>query len=317
MDIPQKLAALRQKMDERGIDAYLVPTDDFHSSEYVGDYFKCRRFLTGFTGSAGTALVTKEGAYLWTDGRYFLQAGEQLKDSTVCLMKMGEEGVPSIDQFVSDYLKEGGVLGFDGRCMTAGMGDRYARILKKKGACVKVSENGAPLDLVGEIWADRPAMSCEKVWSLGIEYAGKSRADKLKELRSAMEDRTCSYHVLTSIDDIAWLLNLRGNDIAYNPVFLSYLIVTPDSVLLFAQRKAFGEEILADLEQDGVTLREYSEIYSYVHTIPDKSRVLMDSTSVNYTLWTSLDHAVRVDGSNPTMLAKSIKNHHRQPVRHW
>ena len=308
MSVPERLEALRQKMEENGIDAYLVPTDDFHGSEYVGDYFKCRMFLTGFTGSAGTALVTMDGAWLWTDGRYFLQAQEELKDSTVSLMKAGEDGVPTIEQFVAERLGEGDVLGFDGRCMTAGKGDRFERILKKNGAGVMVSKNGSPLDLAGEIWKDRPALSCEKVWSLDIGYSGKTRADKLKELRASMEEKKCGYHILTSIDDIAWLLNLRGSDIACNPVFLSYLIVTPDNVLLFAQAEAFDEEIIRSLEDDGVFLKGYNDIYSYVNAIPEKTRVLLDSSLVNYTIWTSLGHLIRVDSQNPTMLAKAVKN---------
>ena len=308
MSVPERLAALRQKMEENGIDAYLVPTDDFHGSEYVGDYFKCRIFLTGFTGSAGTALVTMDGAWLWTDGRYFLQAQEELKDSTVSLMKAGEDGVPTIEQFVAEHLGEGDVLGFDGRCMTAGKGDRFERILKKNGAGVMVSKNGSPLDLAGEIWKDRPALSCEKVWSLDIGYSGKTRTDKLKELRASMEEKKCGYHILTSIDDIAWLLNLRGSDIACNPVFLSYLIVTPDNVLLFAQAEAFDEEIIRSLEDDGVFLKGYNDIYSYVNAIPEKTRVLLDSSLVNYTIWTSLGHVIRVDSQNPTMLAKAVKN---------
>lgn len=308
MSVPERLEALRQKMEENGIDAYLVPTDDFHGSEYVGDYFKCRMFLTGFTGSAGTALVTMDGAWLWTDGRYFLQAQEELKDSTVSLMKAGEDGVPTIEQFVAERLGEGDVLGFDGRCMTAGKGDRFERILKKNGAGVMVSKNGSPLDLAGEIWKDRPALSCEKVWSLDIGYSGKTRTDKLKELRASMEEKKCGYHILTSIDDIAWLLNLRGSDIACNPVFLSYLIVTPDNVLLFAQAEAFDEEIIRSLEDDGVFLKGYNDIYSYVNAIPEKTRVLLDSSLVNYTIWTSLGHLIRVDSQNPTMLAKAVKN---------
>ena len=171
-----------------------------------------------------------------------------------------------------------------------------------------VSKNGSPLDLAGEIWEDRPALSCEKVWSLDIAYSGKTRADKLKELRAAMEEKKCGYHILTSIDDIAWLLNLRGNDIACNPVFLSYLIVTPDNVLLFAQAEAFDEEIIRSLEDDGVFLKGYNDIYSYVNAIPEKSRVLLDSSLVNYTIWTSLGHVIRVDSQNPTMLAKAVKN---------
>ena len=308
MLIPERLEALRKKMEQIGIDAYLVPTDDYHSSEYVGDYFKSRQFLTGFTGSAGTALVLKDGAYLWTDGRYFLQAAEQLKDTGVTLMKMGEEGVPSIEQFVKEHLREGAVLGFDGRCMTAGRGERFERILKKNGADVRVSEEGSPLDLVDGIWEDRPPMSCEKVWELGIEYAGKSRADKLKDLRDTMADRMCGFHILTSIDDIAWLLNLRGKDIAYNPVFLSYLVMGPEETLLFARKEAFDDAVVRRLEEDGVSLREYNEVYRYVQTIPEESRVLLDSASVNYTIWKSLAHVKRVDCSNPTMSAKAVKN---------
>ena len=308
MTIPERLNELRQKMQEAGISAYLVPTDDFHGSEYVGDYFKCRQFLTGFTGSAGTALVTMDGAYLWTDGRYFLQAGEQLKDTGVTLMKIGEEGVPTILEFVRDSLKEGQVLGFDGRCMTAGRGVQLARALEKSGALVKVSRDGAPLDLAGEIWKDRPALSCEPVWELDLSLAGKSRAQKLEDLREKLEEAACPFHIMTSIDDIAWLLNLRGNDIACNPVFLSYLAVTPDQVILFAQEAAFPEEIRATLEEDGVQLRPYGEIYSWVESIPEKSRVLLDPGSVNYTLWTALEHTARVERENPTLLAKAVKN---------
>lgn len=151
MTVPERISALRARMQEHGIDAYLVPTDDFHSSEYVGDHFKCREYITGFTGSAGTALILKDSAYLWTDGRYFLQASDQLKDSGVELMRMGDEGVPTIEEFVASHLGEGQTLGFDGRCVTAGKGSRFARILKKKGASMSVSA-----DLIGEIWKDRP-----------------------------------------------------------------------------------------------------------------------------------------------------------------
>ena len=272
MTIPERLNALRQKMKEAGVTACLVPTDDFHGSEYVGDYFKCRQFLTGFTGSAGTALVTMDAAYLWTDGRYFLQAEEQLKDTGVTLMKIGEEGVPTILEYVRGSMKDGQVLGFDGRCMTAGRGVQLARALEKNGAAVKVSLDGKPLDLPGEIWADRPALPCEKVWELGISFAGKSRAQKLRELRGKMEEAECPFHIMTSIDDIAWLLNLRGNDIDCNPVFLSYLAVTPREVLLFAQEPAFGEEIRTALKEDGVQLRPYGEIYSRVRDIPGTGR---------------------------------------------
>lgn len=316
MTVPERLSALRALMEKRGIDAYLVPTDDFHSSEYVGDHFKCREFITGFTGSAGTALVLKDSACLWTDGRYFLQADAQLKGSGVTLMKMGEEGVPTIEEFVAENLSEGQTLGFDGRCMTAGKGDRFARLLKSKAADIS-----ADMDLIGEIWEDRPDFSKKPVWELDTRWTGKSRAEKLADLRKAMAEVKADYHVITSLDDIAWLLNLRGDDVACNPVFLAYLAVTPDNIYLFAQPEEFGDEALPEavfgvygsfllkkLEEDRVHLKPYDDLYEFIRTIPSGSHLLFDTTTVNYKVWTSVPKGVHIiDRINPSMLAKSIK----------
>lgn len=325
MTISEKLAALRSEMAENHVDAYLVPTDDFHNSEYVGEYFKSRQFISGFTGSAGTALITAGTALLWTDGRYFLQAAEQLDGTGFELMKIGEEGVPTIEAYLEHLLSKGQVLGFDGRCMSAGRGDRFARILQKNGASVNAS-----LDLIGAVWADRPELSCRKVWELDPQYTGKSRAQKLSDLREAMEKKHCSFHIITSLDDIAWLLNLRGDDIPCNPVFLAYAVVTRNEVLLFAQKEAFeggghlaplysqktensqadgsSETLRKHLEADGVRLLPYDGIYRYLSEIPAHSRVLLDSSSVNYTVWTSLGNDVcRIDQTNPTLLWKAVK----------
>ena len=230
MTVEEKLSALRARMKEEGVDAFLVPTEDFHCSEYVGDYFKCRTYLTGFTGSAGTALVTDQEALLWTDGRYFIQAAQQLEGSGISLMKMGEPGVPTIEEYLSEHLGKDQVLSFDGRCMTAGKGERFSRLLAPKGARVR-----ADLDLVGDIWPDRPALSCTPVWELGTEYTGLSRAEKIRMIRDEMKKNRCSFHIMTALDDIAWLLNLRGEDIPCNPVFMSYAVVTESEVLLFSQ----------------------------------------------------------------------------------
>lgn len=316
MTVPERISALRALMEKKGIDAYLVPTDDFHSSEYVGDHFKCREFITGFTGSAGTALILKDQAYLWTDGRYFLQAEDQLDGSGVSLMRIGDEGVPTIENFIADRLGKGQVLGFDGRCMTAGKGDRLSRLLGKKEASVC-----ADYDLVGEVWEDRPAFSRKPVWELDVKWTGKSRKDKLAGLRADMAKAGADYHIITSLDDIAWLLNLRGDDVACNPVFLAYLAVTPDSVLLFAQPEEFsdaadpaavhgvyGSFLVKGLEEDGVHLRPYDGLYDFIKTIPSGSSLLMDTTTVNYKVWTSVPEKVRViDKTNPTLLPKSIK----------
>ena len=306
--VPEKLSALRACMKKEGIDAWLVPTDDFHGSEYVGDYFKCREFLTGFTGSAGTALVTADGAYLWVDGRYFIQAEKQLSGSGIELMKIGEEGVPTIETFVQERLTGGQVLGFDGRCVPYSKAGLLYKKLGKKGISCRISAGDSPLDLVGQIWEERPAFPSAPVWELEETYAGKSRAEKLSMLREEIRKEECGYHILTSLDDIAWLLNLRGNDILDTPVFLSCFVMTPEGAWLFACRDAFGRELAAALSKDGVELRDYEQIWTVGGQIPEKSRILMNPESVNATLWESLSHAERVERKNPTLLMKAVKN---------
>ena len=179
--IPERLAALREEMKRRGIDIYVVPTADFHESEYVGEHFKARKFITGFTGSAGTAVFTKDQAGLWTDGRYFIQAAQQLEGSGVELMKMGEPGVPTVEDFIADAIPEGGVLGFDGRVVAMGLGQDLEERLAKKGATINYSE-----DLIDKIWEDRPALSEKPAFALGEEYTGESTASKLARIREAM-----------------------------------------------------------------------------------------------------------------------------------
>lgn len=310
MTVPERLAALRQKMKEAGVDAYLVPTDDFHGSEYVGEYFKCRKFITGFTGSAGTALIMQDMAGLWTDGRYFLQAEQQLSGSGVTLFKMREEGVPTIAQFLEEHLGQGKVLGCDGRTITAAEGEDLKERLAKKGALIRPER-----DLIGEIWADRPALSCEPVWSLGMEYAGESAAQKIKRVRAAMEEKGSGLLLLTSLDDIAWLLNIRGNDVACNPVVLSYLLLGRDSAVLYAQEKAFPEEVLSALEADGVRLRGYHQIYEDVKELDASERIWLDPDKVNYVLKESLPGGMRLlREKNPTEWMKACKN--STQVRH-
>ena len=308
MTVPEKLSALRACMKSEGIDAWLVPTDDFHGSEYVGGYFKCREFLTGFTGSAGTALVTVDGAYLWTDGRYFLQAAQQLEGTGVTLMKIDAEGVPTIGEYLEENLKQGQVLGFDGRCMKAAAAKDLFRKLESRGIAWKVRAGGKPLDLVGRIWKQRPPLSCEPVWELDVCWAGKSRGEKLQMLREAMEKESCGYHLITSLDDIAWLLNLRGDDIPCNPVFLSCLFVTQDRALLFAQEKAFGNDVKSSLERDGIILESYEAVWEGACAVPGHARILLDPSSVNVTLWESLGYAERIEKPNPTILMKAVKN---------
>ena len=299
----ERLERLREKMRERGIDVYVVPTSDFHESEYVGEHFACRKYITGFTGSAGTAVVTMTEAGLWTDGRYFVQASGQLKGSDVALMKMGVEGVPTVLEYIGQKLPEGGKLGFDGRVINELLGEDMEAAVSGKHGTVVYGE-----DLVGMIWEDRPALSREPVWILDEKYCGKSAGEKIGDLRRAMKQAGADVHVLTALDDIVWLLNIRGNDVPCNPVVLSYLVVTDSQVLFFVQEEALDDEVKAYLNGLGVTVRPYDSIYEYVKTLRDQA-VMVEKSRVNYALCHNLDSSCRlIDRMNPTALAKAVKN---------
>ena len=302
--IPERLAALRTLMKEKKMDAYLIPTDDFHGSEYVGDYFKCRKYMTGFTGSAGTAVVMEDMAGLWTDGRYFIQAAQQLEGSTVTLFKMGEPGVPTVHEFLEKNLKPGQCLGFDGRTV----GAKEAEELEKKLQANQVTISCGK-DLVGEIWEDRPGLSCEPVKELETCWAGKSRAEKCSEIRKAMEEKGADVFILTSLDDIAWLLNIRGGDVPCNPVVLSYLVMKKDEILLFANEKSFPDQVKEALLADGIKLQPYDSVYDYAASVPEGLRVLLCKAKVNCRLVNSIPAGVTVlDEENLTYLPKAIKN---------
>lgn len=302
--IKQRLASLRSEMAKRNIAVYIIPTADFHGSEYVGEHFKARKFITGFTGSAGTAVITMKEAGLWTDGRYFVQAAEQLEGTTVELRKIGVEGVPTIDEYIEATLEEGQVLGFDGRTVDGTWGKKLAEIASKKNGSVYVDE-----DLVDIVWTDRPAMSCEPARILDIKYSGKNTADKLADVREAMKENNADIHLLSSLYDIAWLLNVRGNDISYVPVVLSYLAVTEKECIWFLQEEIVTPELRTYLDNNGITTRPYDSFYDYVKRLPSDSRVLMDTSVANYRLCNSIpSDVVIIDEANPTVLMKSIKN---------
>lgn len=291
-------------MKEKKIDAYLVPTDDFHGSEYVGDYFKCRKYITGFTGSAGTAIITQDMAGLWTDGRYFIQAADQLRDTTIELFKSGEPGVPTVHQFLNDKLEEGMCLGFDGRTVSAREAEELQELLQEKHITFSVND-----DLIGEIWEDRPVLSCEPVMELDVRWTGKSRADKIAEIREQMKAKEADTFILTSLDDIAWLLNIRGNDIHCCPVVLSYLVMMENELRLYANAAAFSEEIRSNLEADGVKIYPYDDVYSYVQTISSDKKVLLSRANVNSRLVSNIPSEVTIlDEPNLTLLPKAVKN---------
>ena len=302
MEINQRLESLRDLMKEHQIDIYLVPTADYHNSENVGRYFMERAYISSFTGSAGSVLVGKDWAGLWTDGRYFLQAEDQLEGSGIDLYRMGEEGVPSLEDFIKDKLVQGGKLAFDGRCITYGQGLDLQNIVgEKMGSLVY------DLDLIDQVWEDRPPISKEPIFELDIKYTGESRASKLVRLRSAMEDTGADCHVITSLDDIGWLLNIRGRDVHYFPLALSYLIVDMDKVILYIDEEKISGEIMAGLISDGVEIMPYNAIYEDIKHIERK--ILLDPDWVNYAIYGNIcDKDLIIEGQNPTIMMKTVKN---------
>ena len=302
--IPERLTALREEMKRRSIDIYVVPTADFHESEYVGEHFKARKFITGFTGSAGTAVITLKEAGLWTDGRYFVQAEKQLEGSTVTLYRMAEEGVPAVEEFVKDKLPQGGCIGFDGRTVNGAWGEKFAAIAEEKGGSLSVGE-----DLIDLIWTDRPELSRAPLFILEEKYSGKSTAEKIKDVRAKMAEEGADVHILTSLCDIAWLLNIRGGDIQSVPVVLSYLVLTRDQCIWFLQEEVVDDAIRAYLNENHIETRPYDAIYTYVPTIPESAVVLMNKSGVNYRICNELNKNIQViNKPNPTELMKAVKN---------
>ncbi|MBR4026490.1 MAG: aminopeptidase P family N-terminal domain-containing protein, partial [Lachnospiraceae bacterium] len=305
--IIERLQALRQEMAKRKIAIYVVPTADFHESEYVGVHFKAREFITGFTGSAGTAVITMTEAGLWTDGRYFVQAGQQLEGTTVTLYKMGEEGVPTVNEYIEQTLQEGEILGFDGRVINGAWGKKLQEIVAKKHGSMVVEE-----DLIDAIWTDRPALSKKPVNILDLAYTGKSTKEKLADVRKVMAEKKADIHLLTSLYDIAWLLNVRGNDIDHVPVVLSYLALTKEECIWFVQEEVITEEVKIYLEDNEIITKPYNSFYDYVKEIQQNQEnltILLNTSVVNYRICNSiLESTTIIDEIEPTVYMKAQKN---------
>ena len=302
--IKQRIENIRDLMKEKNIYAYIVPSSDYHQSEYVGDYFKSREFMSGFTGSAGTLIISMDEAGLWTDGRYFIQAENELKDSGIKLFKMGEEGVPTIEEYLLEKLPKNSTLGFDGRVMSVKEGQSLANKLAFKGINIEYK-----YDLVNDIWEDRCSLPTEKAFLLGVEYSGESFSDKLSRIRAVMKEKKATTHILASLDDIAWLFNIRGRDVKSNPVVLSYAVISIDSVYLFIDKNKIGEDIRAELSKENVQIKGYEEVYEFIKKIEENEVVLIDTSKVNYAIYNNIPSNVqKIEERNPSILFKSIKN---------
>ena len=300
----KRITALRAIMKREGIDYYYIPTADFHESEYVVEYFKARKFITGFTGSAGVAVIGQEEAWLWTDGRYFIQAAAQIEGSGFGLMKMGQEGVPTVMQYLGEKLQEGQCIGFDARVVNTNDAKEFAKIAAKKHGSLKTDN-----DLLDELWTDRPALVHQPADVLKDEFNGEATASKLARVREQMEKEEAQYHIISTLDDIAWILNVRGNDIPHVPVVLSFLVIGKEDAMWFVEENALSDAVKEMAAECGITIRPYEDVYAYAATIPENSTVLLDKRKVNYRITNALSETVHiVSKANPSQLMKAIKN---------
>ena len=303
MRVSERIEKLRKIMKRENIDYYIVPSADFHQSEYVSECFKSRAYITGFTGSAGTALIGMDKAILWTDGRYFIQAEQQLAGSGIELYKMRIPGWPSLEEYLSANMKEGECLGFDGRVFSINEYKEFKKIQQSKNIKIAMDK-----DLIAEIWADKPSMPKEKVFLHDVKYCGKSVNEKLQEVREQMKTLGCKSYILSSLDDIAWLFNIRGNDVECTPVTLAYALIDDKAAVLYIDKDKISGEDKSILEnRDGIILKNYEDIFEDVKLI--KENVLLDPSKVSAFILTKLNEDVRViESINITTNLKAIKN---------
>ena len=302
--IQTRLQLLREQMRKHGVTVYIVPSSDCHESEYVSEHFRARAYISGFTGSAGTAVVTLEEAGLWTDGRYFIQADKQLSGTGFTLFRMGEPGVPEITDYVRGHLDEGDRLGFDGRVMGAQRAEQFTDVAKEKGADILVTE-----DLVGKIWTDRPQIPDVPAWELEECWAGETVQSKLARVRTEMEHQSADVHVIASLCDIAWLLNVRGGDIPGVPVTLSFLMMTKDTCSWYVRAGAVTEKLRSYLEKNDIQIKDYDAVYEELGALKAGRKVLLDKRNVNYRLLNSIPADVEIlSADNPTEAMKAVKN---------
>lgn len=298
--IQERLQNLRAKMQENGVQAYIIPTSDFHETEYVSDYFACRKYMSGFTGSAGTLVVLTDQAGLWTDGRYFIQAQAQLQDTGIALMKMGQPETPSIEDYICQNLSKGSKVGFDGRVINYMDYKRYHAIFNSHQIDIV-----ANLDLVNEIWQDRPALPATKTFHYALRYAGVSMEDKLAQVRQAMTREGCASFIITKIDEIAWLFNIRAHDIPHFPVALAYATIEKEKATIYIDASRLDDESKALFEQNQISVKPYDSIYEDVCSL--QGPVLVDPHFVNSRLALLVQEKL-VEAVDPIVLMKAQKN---------
>lgn len=304
MTINERINSLRSLMIEKNLDAYIIPSTDPHISEYVTPKWQSRSWISGFTGSAGTIVITRDHAGLWTDGRYFLQASEQLSGSEINLHKLGMSGVKDYPDWLASTLPKNSKVGFDSWVFPLNI----AQKLKEKFALKGIKINGDH-DLIAPIWENRPELPTKEFFDQPIKYAGKSRKEKIDEIREGLKNKGATHTLICTLDDIGWALNIRGYDVDYNPVVISYLLITPDSASLFIDNQKIPSELKSEFENDGITFKTYHDILESIKLCDNDSIFLIDPARTNYKLYDEInrDHIV-VLAQNISTDLKARKN---------
>ncbi|MFK7932897.1 MAG: aminopeptidase P family protein [Saprospiraceae bacterium] len=311
---PNRLTALRVAMKNQGVDAYIIPSSDPHQSEYVADRWKSRIWLSGFTGSAGTVVVTQKFAGVWTDSRYFLQAEEELKGSKFSLQKQGVPHAPEHADWLATNLPKGAKVGCDGALFSVSQIRHLAKVLPKE------IELDTEVDLIGEIWKDRPTLPTGKVFEHAVEYSGKSRIEKLQMIRAKMQEAAADFYLITTLDDIAWTFNLRSNDVEFNPVAIAYAIIGQEIAYLFIDEQKMDSQLVDDFRGDGIFIKDYDSIETLLRKLPKGKKIQIHQPSISIKLYNQISTEQIVKGKNIAAQFKAIKNpteieHIRQVMR--
>ena len=303
-NIPERIAALREAMKQHKIDAYIIPTSDPHMSEYPADCWKYREWISGFTGSAGTVIITADKAGLWTDSRYFLQASTQLEGTGIELFKMMLPETPTIPEFLTHELKEGQTVGLNGETYSLADARSLEKALAEKE--IKLNTNAS---LIDPIWKERPAIPEAPMFEMPIELSGKSTEDKLLDINKMLHKAGADCTILSALDEVAWTFNIRGTDVAYNPVVISYAFVSEKESVLFVNPKKIPAEIAEHLKKEGVTLADYGMLATFLSRLPERTRVFIDSKRTNVAIYNALPKSsILIEGTSPANHLKSIKN---------
>jgi len=303
MKIDDKLILLRKSMKDHGIDAYVIPSSDPHQSEYVADHWLSRSWISGFTGSAGIAVVTQDHAGIWTDSRYFLSAAEQLKNSEFVLHKVIKQFTPLHVTYLKEHLQAGAVVGIDGWVFSKKQVDYLTNQLAEVDVSLKSSD-----DLISEVWLDRPTIPKDNIFIHDLEYAGKDRKDKISEIRNVMTEKKVDHHIVTTLDDIAWIYNIRGSDVKCNPVCIAYTIISHEKTTLYISKDKLTPSVKQELEDDGVSIASYKDIVKDLNELSESDSILVDPASCNSILYKAINAKNIVAGDTISRIMKAVKN---------